>query len=219
MLEEEALPPTQPKLDPKVWNRGEYMKLWLDSDANTEEKETPFDSSDFETFPGTALVTGNWKDNNKLNAAKLSQFPLGGLEGLFEIVDPNLTIPSFDNSCSKEGVVISLILFSYLFLERRWETLFRGYNGQLKKRSIATLARQLNYLRESASTNLLANLVPPCHFKHNYLLPAEAYCHKAFEAYKGKHKAGASSQAEPKQTEVAREVLETGAVKNGRELV
>ena len=65
----------------------------------------------------------------------------------------------------------------------------------------------------------MANLVPPCHFKHDYLLPAEAYCRKAFEAYKGKHRAGASSQAEQKQTEVASEVLETGIDKNGQELI
>ena len=103
LLEDEASPPIQVQLDPKVWKRGDYMKLWLDSDANTEDKEAPL-----EIYPGTALVIGKWKDNNTVGVSKLSQFPLGGLEGVFEIVDLNLTIPSFDNSCSKEGVVIPL---------------------------------------------------------------------------------------------------------------
>ena len=173
MLDDEAVPPHQ--LDPKVWNCGEYMNLWLDTEANIEEQENPFNSSDFDTYPGTALITTSWKVNNKLNAAKLSQFPQGGLEGVFKIVDPNLTIPSFDNGSSKEGVVITLILYAHLFLKSKWETLFRGYHGQLKEIGIARLARRLNYLRESASTNSLANLVPPCHFKHDYLLLAKAY--------------------------------------------
>ena len=135
-LEEEVLPPSPVKLDPKVWERGDYMKFWLDSDANTEDREAPL-----EIQPETALVIGKWKDNNTLRVSKLSQFPLGGLEGMFEIINLNLMIPSFDNSLSKEGVVISLIFFSHLFLECRWETLFRGYNGQLKKRNIPTLAK------------------------------------------------------------------------------
>ena len=194
--------------------KGDFLKTWLHSEANKEDKEVPL-----RIQPETALVTQRWKDQNSLGVARLSQFPEGGLEGLFDILDQNLTIPSFDNSLSKEGVAITLILYSHFHLEGRWETLFRGFNSQLKKRSIPTLARRLIYLCKLAGTNSLANMVPPCPFKHDYLLPAEAYCHKAFKAYEGMHKAEQIPQAEHKQTEVAKEVLETGADKNERELV
>ena len=71
MLEKEVPPPSPVKLDPKVWERGDYMKFWLDSDANTEDKEAPL-----EIQPETALVIGKWKDNNTLGVSKLSQFHL-----------------------------------------------------------------------------------------------------------------------------------------------
>ena len=70
------------KLDPSAWCHGDYMTTWLEGEANLEEIDNPWNSSDFEKYPGTALIT-NWGSNTKLTASKLSQFPRGGLEGLF----------------------------------------------------------------------------------------------------------------------------------------
>ena len=191
------------------------MNQWLASEANIEEHENPWNSSDFDTYPGTALITKGWGANNKLNASKLSQFPRGGLEGLFKIVDPNIMIPSFDNASSKEGVLITLILYTHVLLESKWETIFRGYHPQLKDVGIAKLARRLNYIRETAGTSSLANLSPPCSFKHDFLLLAETYNRKAFEAYKGIQFTGASTQVESEQAAKPKDMLETGIDKHG----
>ena len=138
LLDVEALPPAPTKYDPKVWEKADFCKTWLLTEANKEDPEAPLLIQ-----PETALVTTRWKDQNSLGVAQLSQFPKGGLEGLFDILDLNLTLPSFANSCSKEGIAISLILYAHYFLVGRWETLFRSFHSQLKKKSVLTLARRL----------------------------------------------------------------------------
>ena len=81
LLDQEDGPP---QLDPNVWNHGDYMTQWLASEANIEEIENPWNSSDYDTYPGTALIVKGWGANNKLTASKLSQFPCGGLVGTFQ---------------------------------------------------------------------------------------------------------------------------------------
>ena len=76
----------------------------------------------------------------------MSQFPKGGTEGLLKIIDPNLMIPTFSMSLSKERVAIMMILYAGFFLEDRWETEFRDIHSQLKKINTPVLARRLEYL-------------------------------------------------------------------------
>ena len=112
LLDWVAPPPCTTKYDPKVWGRGNFCITWLEQ-ATDNGKNVP------SVDPATALVTKKWKDDNGLGEPQLSQFPKGGMEGLFDIIDLNLTIPSFSNSCSKEGIAISMILYAHYFLVSR----------------------------------------------------------------------------------------------------
>ena len=100
----------------------------------------PYNSSSYSQYPGTALVT-KWGSNTKLNPVLLSRFPHWGLKGLLDIVDPNITIPTFDNSMSKEGVLITMILYAHFVLDSQWEEEFRTYHPALKNVGVAKLAR------------------------------------------------------------------------------
>ena len=125
ILDREASP-TCSKNDPQSWARGDFVTTWL-NEVTENGKCIPSIS------PATALVTRKWANGNELGEPQLSQFPDGGTEGLLKITDPNLTIPSFNISLSKEGVAITMILYAGFFLEKRWETKFRDIHSQLKR--------------------------------------------------------------------------------------
>ena len=138
ILDREASP-TCSKNNPQLWARGNFVTTWL-NEVTENGKRIPSIS------PATALVTRKWVNGNELGEPQLSQFPKGRKEGLLKIIDPNLTIPTFSMSLSKEGVAIMMILYAGFFLEDRWETEFRYFHSQLKKMNTPVLARRLKYL-------------------------------------------------------------------------
>ena len=206
------------KLKHDQWKRGDYCIWWLDSDANIEEQENPFISSDYNTYPGKALVT-KWGQNSKLNPVTLSQFPRWGLEGVLEIVDPNLTIPSYDTNQSKEGVLITLILYAHFVLDNKYEDQFRSYHPALKEVGIAQLARRLGWLRTQAAKNTLANLDPPCSYKQDFLCQSEAYDRQGFHAFKVRQNELRKEHGELKQAATPTNIIRLGADRYGRKLI
>ena len=206
------------KLKPEQWKRGDYLLGWLDGESNIEEQENPFNSSDYSMYPGKALIT-KWGNNSKLNPVVLSQFPHWGLEGVLLIVDLNLTIPSFDTSQSKEGVLITMILYAHFVLESKYEELFRSYHPALKEVGIAQLARRLGWLRTQAAKNTLANLDPPCSYKQDFLCQSEAYDRQGFHAFKVRQNELRKEHGELKQAATPTNIIRLGADRYGRKLI
>ena len=65
----------------------------------------------------------------------------------------------------------------------------------------------------------MANRIPSCPFKHNYLTPAESYSWKDLRIYESKLKADENSQVEQQQAVAVEHIAETVPDNNGRETV
>ena len=110
--------PASAALDQSVWPWGDYFVEHLPTKTDIDPR----------IRPETSLVTKVWVKDNSLSLPRLSQFP-NGIDGILKITDPNITYPSFNDSFSKEGGAITMILFAKFFLTDEQEKVYHDFHS------------------------------------------------------------------------------------------